>query len=254
MALKGWVAARDVAVNNAAGLPLLAWKQARVGLADVQPLAHKLAFDSVSLQGVQWHLDRDAERRDRPAARRRARPRRRAGRGVGGQRAARPRPRAPWDVRVAAIDITDSAILWNDASTRPAAALVLRRPRAARQDAAMARDRAGRLHAGGQRRHARRVGRLRRGARSRSRAARARRTRRSRSRCPDLSLQALAPYIAQGLMPRVDGRLAAKASLTWSGKADAPALQDRGRRGDAGRAARAAGRRRAGRELGSPRR
>ncbi|MBW8756697.1 MAG: DUF748 domain-containing protein, partial [Burkholderiales bacterium] len=60
MTLKGWVAARDVAASSVGGQPLLTWKQVRVGLADVQPLAHKLAFDSVRLDGVQWFLDRDA--------------------------------------------------------------------------------------------------------------------------------------------------------------------------------------------------
>ena len=40
-----------------------------------------------------------------------------------------------------------------------------------------------------------------------------------------LPLQALAPYVAQAVVPRVDGRVDARGSLTWSAKADAPALR-----------------------------
>ncbi len=223
MALKGWVSARDLVVDNAAGLPLFAWKNARVGLADVQPLAHKLAFDSVRLDGVEWHLDRDASGSIDPLR-------------VGVQAtphaapaaavASAPEagPAAPWDVRVAAIAIADSRILWNDASTRPAAALVFdgltldaktvqwpaTGPAAFRLAANVATPEASAASA---------PARLAFDGRASRQDADVAIT------LSDLSLQALAPYIAQRVIPRLDGRLAAKASLSWSDNPDAPLLK-----------------------------
>ena len=223
MALKGWVAAKDLAVDNAAGLPLLAWKQARVVLADVQPLAHKLAFDSVSLAGVQWHLDRDASGAIDPL-RAGAQTAPHAAAAASAASAPEAPPAPAWDVRVAAIAIADSRILWNDASTQPAAALVfdgltlqakkLQWPAAAPAAFTLAANVA--APAASAASASARI--VFEGTASQQDAQVA-------ITLSDLSLQALAPYIAQSLIPRVDGRLAAKASLTWSGKADAPALR-----------------------------
>jgi len=224
MALKGWVSARDLAVNNAAGLPLLAWKNARVGLADVQPFAHRLAFDSVRLDGVEWHLDRDAGGAIDPL---------RAGvqatahaptAAASAPSAPAAAAAAPWDVRVAAIAIADSRIVWNDASTRPAAALVFdglrldaqtvqwpaTRPAAFTLAANVATPAAPAASASA---------RLALEGHASQQDAEVAIT------LSELSLQALAPYVAQRVIPSVDGRLAAKASLTWSGKPDAPALK-----------------------------
>ncbi|MFL6695620.1 MAG: DUF748 domain-containing protein, partial [Vitreoscilla sp.] len=223
MALKGWIAARDVAVNNAAGLPLLAWKQARVGLGDAQPLAHKLAFDSLSLQGVQWHLDRDASGAIDPL---------RAGAQAASHALAAASaasspdvaPALPWEVRVAAIEITESALTWHDASTRPAATIVFdgltlnakklqwpaTAPTAFTLEARVATAAASAASAGA---------RLAFEGSASAQEAQVAMT------LSGLPMEALAPYIAQSLVPRVDGRLAAKASLTWSGKTDAPVLR-----------------------------
>ena len=230
MALKGWMSARDLAVTNATGLPLLSWKNARVGLADVQPLAHRLAFDSVRLDGVEWRLDRDANGAIDPL-RAGVQPAAQASTAASAASAPETAPAAPWDVRVAAIAIADSRIVWNDASTKPAAALVfdgltlnakavqwpatapaaftlaanVGAPAAsAALPAASAASASARLAFDG---HA-----------SQQDAQVA-------ITLSDLSLQALAPYIAQSVIPRVDGRLAAKASLTWSARPDAPALK-----------------------------
>jgi len=224
MALSGWIAARDAAVDNAAGRPLLAWKQARFVLADAQPLAHKLAFDGVSLQGVQWHLDRDASgaidplRGGAPAA-----PHAPAASAAASGPEAAPAP--PWDVRIAAIDISDSAILWNDASTRPAAALVfdglalhakkLQWP----ANAPTAFTLAANVGAPGAAAAASSAARLAFEGSASAQDAQVAIT------LADLPLQPLAPYIAQSVIPKVDGRLAAKGSLTWSDKAGAPVLR-----------------------------
>ena len=230
IALKGWVAARDLALNNTAGLPLLAWKQVRVGLADVQPLAHKLAFDSVRLDGVQWHLDRDASGAI-DALRVGVQPAAHAAAPASAASAADTAPAAPWEVRIAAIDIVDSQILWNDASVKPAAALrfdgltlnakKLQWPGTAPTAFTLAANIAAQAASGAMP--------------AASAASGAARIAFDGNASPqdaqvaitlsDLSLQTLAPYIAQSVIPRVDGRLAAKASVTWSGKAASPALK-----------------------------
>ena len=229
VALKGWVSARDAALNNAAGAPLLAWKQVRVGLADVQPLARKLAFDAIRLDGVQWHLDRDADGsvdvlRGGPA------PVAQAAAPASAASAPADAPAAPWQVRVGALEIADSQILWNDASTKPAAALrldglalkaqALQWPASAPAAFTLAANVAAQAASG---------------AAPPASAPAAAHIAFEGSASPqqaqvditltDLSLQTLAPYIAQSLVPRVDGRLGAKASLAWSNKADAPALK-----------------------------
>jgi uncharacterized protein involved in outer membrane biogenesis len=231
VALKGWVSARDVALNNAAGAPLLAWKRLRVGLADVQPLAHKLAFETLRLDGAQWHLDRDADgdidvlrTGPTPPVRASASAATAAASAASAPEAARA---VPWDVRVAAIEIADGQILWTDASTKPAAALrfdgltltarKLRWPGTTPTAFTLAGN----------------VGTQ--GANAAAPAASAARLAFEGNASTqdaqvaitlkDLSLQTLAPYIAQSVIPRIDGRLGARASVTWSGKADAPALK-----------------------------
>jgi uncharacterized protein involved in outer membrane biogenesis len=229
LALTGWVSARDLALNNAAGLPLLAWKQVRVGLADVQPLARKLAFDSVRLDGVQWHLDRDAGGAIDAL---------RAGAPTTAQASAAPAsaasapdaaPAAPWDVRIAVVDIVDSQILWNDASVKPAAALrfdgltlnakKLRWPGTTPAPFTLAANVATQAASGALPAASGAAARLAFDGSAGPQDAQVAIT------LTGLSLQTLAPYIAQNVIPRVDGRLAAKASLTWSGKPDAPALK-----------------------------
>jgi len=219
MVLKGWIAARDVAVDSAAGRPLLAWKQGRVGLADAQPLAHKLALDGVSLQGVQWHLERDAGGAVQPLGEASHAPA-----PASSASASESTPAPPWQVRVAALDIVDSTLFWNDASTQPAASLVfeglalhakkLQWPATA--PAAFTLAASARTP----------------GAAASSAAARVafegsagEQDAQVAMTLSGLPLQALAPYIAQSVVPRIDGRLAAKGSFTWSGKADAPALK-----------------------------
>ena len=229
VALKGWVSARDLALNNAAGTPLLAWKQVRVGLSDVQPLAHKLAFDTLRLDGVQWHLDRDATgaidplRAGAPPA-----PSRAARTAASAASAPADTSAAPWDVRIAAIEIADSQILWNDASVKPAAALRFdgvtlnakkvqwpsTTPMAFTLAANVGAQAADPVASG-----ASAPARLAFDGSASQQEAQVAIT------LSDLSLRTLAPYLAQTLVPRIDGRLGAQAALTWSARPDAPALR-----------------------------
>ena len=230
MALKGWVSARDLVVDNAAGLPLLAWKNARVGLADVQPLAHKLAFDSVRLDGVEWHLDRDASGAIDPL-RAGVQPAAQASPAASSASAPEPAPAAPWDVRVAAIAVADSRIVWNDASTRPAAALVFDGLTLAAKSvqwpetAPVAFTLAANVGAPAASAALAAASAASASARLAFDGHASQQDAQVAITLSDLSLQALAPYIAQSVIPRVDGRLAAKASLTWSARPDAPALK-----------------------------
>ena len=230
MTLTGWIAAHDVAASSVGGQPLLRWKQVRVGLADVQPLAHKLAFDGVKLDGVQWFLDRDASGavdplREGAPPKPAAAPAKPASAASPPASAAEGSPSAPWDVRVAALDIDGSRVTWNDASTRPAATLVLddlalhAKAIAWPSTAPASFTASANVATGAPPSSAPGAARLALEGRASSNDAQVAIT------LSDLSLQALAPYLAQTLVPRVDGRLGAKASLTWSGKADAPALK-----------------------------
>ncbi len=230
IALKGWVAARDVALNNAAGLPLVAWKQVRVSLSDVQPLARKLAFADIRLDGVQWHLDRaadgtiDALRAGKPASAPAAAPASTAS-------APEAAPAPPWELRIAAIAIANSQILWNDASLKPAAALrfddltlaakTLQWPGSTPAPFTLAANVVAPAASGA----APAASAASATARLAFEGSASAQEAQVAITLSDLSLQTLAPYIAQSVVPRVDGRLAAKAAITWSAKADAPVLK-----------------------------
>ena len=60
VALSGSVGVRDLLLNDAAAAPLLSWRQVQLGLTDVQPLARRLAFSALRVEGVQLHAVRDA--------------------------------------------------------------------------------------------------------------------------------------------------------------------------------------------------
>ena len=231
LTLTGWVAAHDVAARSVGGQPLLAWKQVRVVLADVQPLAHKVALGSVKLQGVQWTLDRDASGavdplREGTSAKAAPAPAKSASAASAPASAAEAAPPQPWQVRIAALAITDSRIAWNDASTKPAASLVLdglaldakdlawpsTAPAAFTASARVATTVAAAASAPG-------TARLALQGKTGASDAQVAIT------LSDLPLQALSPYLAQALVPRIDGKLDAKASVTWSGRTDAPVLK-----------------------------
>jgi uncharacterized protein involved in outer membrane biogenesis len=220
VSLKGWVAARDLALTNVAGAPLLAWKQLRVVLGDVQPLARRLAFDSVRLEGLDAHVDRtkagaiDALRQGDTAPRASTAP-------ASAASAPAPAPASDWQVRVGAIDVVDGRVAWNDATTTPAAALLVDKltlstrqvtwPGNAATPFTLAADLG---TPGGTATPAH----LSLAGTAGVQDAKVDIT------LADLPLATLAPYLAQALVPRIDGTLAARATLDWSGSATAPRL------------------------------
>jgi len=217
VSLKGWVAARDLALTNVAGAPLLAWKQLRVVLGDVQPLARRLAFDSVRLEGLDAHVDRtkagaiDALRQGDTAPRASTAP-------ASAASAPAPAPASDWQVRVGAIDVVDGRVAWNDATTTPAAALLVDKltlstrqvtwPGNAATPFTLAADLG---TPGGTATPAH----LSLAGTAGVQDAKVDIT------LADLPLATLAPYLAQALVPRIDGTLAARATLDWSGSAAA---------------------------------
>ncbi len=228
--LQGWLEARDVAIANAAAAPLVSWRKLRLYASNLQPLARKLDFIDVRLEGAQWHLDRDAQGdidvlRTGLAARSAPAATRSAAASAPAPTSSASAPRAePWNVSVETLAIADSRILWNDASTKPAAALYfdnltldakqLQWPGTTPASFTLAANVATPAASA-----ASTPARIVFDGHASAQDAEVAIT------LSDLSLQALAPYLAQSLVPRLDGRLAAKGSVTWSGKADTPALK-----------------------------
>ena len=58
--MKGRLGANGLTFTDAAGAPLLDWQSLQLGLRDVQPLARKLAFDTLRIEGLRLQATRDA--------------------------------------------------------------------------------------------------------------------------------------------------------------------------------------------------
>ena len=215
VSLRGWAGARDLALGHVDGTPLLSWRQLRIGLRDVQPLARRLAFDTLRIEGAQLHVARDAAGRidalpaPAPAAS--------AASAAPATAAAAP----PWQISLNAIELADARVLWNDSAVQPAAALQLddvslvakqvQWPMALPTPltlAATLRTQAEKAEAAG---------------RFTAEGSASDHEAKLNFGVADLALNALAPYLAQALTPPVEGRLSAQAALDWS--ADAQRLQ-----------------------------
>ena len=239
VSLKGSAGAKNLVLTDAAGAALLDWKQLQLALRDVQPLARKLAFETLRIDGLQLHAARDAQGRINLLGLA----------GTKGEAAVSPAPvsapastpasaasgaagktdAAAWQASLAAVELTDARVLWNDAAVQPAAALqfdglklsarqigwpVIRpialtlsgalRPQAAASSAAALAPALAEFSAEGP---------------VTDREAKL------KLDLKGLSLAAFAPYLAQSLQPGIEGQLAAQAELDWSGAADAPRLK-----------------------------
>lgn len=227
MQLKGSVGAKDLALTDAAGAPLLGWQRLQLALRDVQPLARRLAFDTLRIDGLQLHATRDAAGKinllqlaqsaadAKPAA---APP---AASGASAAAAAAAPP--AWQVSVDALDLADARVLWTDAAVKPVATLQLdglglsakqvRWPVTQPIPVVLK----GALHTqatGGPAL----AGFTAEGPVTDHDAKLA-------LKLASVSLAPFAPYLAQTLVPGVEGQLAAQAQLDWSAATDAPRLQ-----------------------------
>ncbi len=216
--LRGSVAARDLVLNDAAGAALLSWQQLRLGLRDVQPLARRLGFDTLQLKGLQLHAARDAAGRinlltlagDKPAP---------------ASAAAAASAAAPaWQASLAALELDDARVLWNDAAVKPAAALQLDAVNLRVKQIQwpvkerMALSLAATLRVQGDA-AAPALGSISAEGPVTDREAQL------KLKLDALALEAFAPYLSASVVPRVEGRLSAQATLDWAGATDAPRLK-----------------------------
>jgi len=216
--LRGKVGLRNVEASDPAGAPLLAWKRLDVALRDSQPLKRALSFGTIELDAPTLHVTRDASGNlnlaqvsgPSPVAPP-------AAEGAGSQSSAPAVvPVSPWKVQVEALHISGWQVLWTDSGLTPAAALALKDidlkagpvdyPFAT--DAAMPLSLMATLAAAGA--DAPAQGRFSvEGRVSDTRAL-------LDLRLDGLTLDALAPYLAESLQPKVSGVVTASAQLTWA--------------------------------------
>ncbi len=226
--LKGTAGARDLVVTDAAGAPLVAWKQLQLGLRDVQPLARKLAFDTLRIEGAQLAVSRDSKGElnllrlatadGEPVAKPKA-----AASAASAPIVRQVEAAKPWQISLAAIELADARVMWNDASVKPAAAIQLDGIAITAKQvqwpvtAAMPLSFAATLR--DQREGAPAAGALSVEGSATDQAAKL------DIQLAGLSLDALAPYLAQALVPQLTGHVSAKVQVDWSGAADAPRMK-----------------------------
>lgn len=222
LVLQGRAGARGLALADAAGAPLLAWRTLELGLRDVQPVARTLAFDRLRIEGLVLDVVRAADgglnlaRLGGPAA---AAP---AGAAPAGSAASAPAngAAAPWALALDGLELVDARVRWHDATTRPAAALQLDGIALQAQKIAWPLREAVPLRLAATLRAqgdgAAPAGQVAVDGTATDRSAAL------ALRAEALSLPALAPYLAQLLVPALHGHVSAQAQLDWSGDPQAP--------------------------------
>jgi hypothetical protein len=229
LSLKGSVGAKNLAVTDARGQPLVDWQGLQLSLRDVQPLARKLAFDTLRVNGLQVHAARDASgainllqlaAANGPAPAVAASAPQAAS---GASAAATSSAPSPWQVTLESLVLDDSRVLWNDAAVKPAATLQIdglklgakqvqwpiTKPIAVSLSGALHTQTAGTPAL----------------AEFSAEGPVTDRDAKLALKVSALSLGALSPYLAQTLVPTVEGQLGTQAQLDWSRAAEAPRLQ-----------------------------
>ena len=228
--LTGTLGARNLALTDPGGAPLLDWQRLQLALRDVQPLARKLAFDRLRIDGLQLHARRDQGGRInllqwvQPKADATPEVRIAATAPASGASAAVPPVPAPaWQLSLDALDLADARVRWTDSAVMPVASLQLDGLSLAATQLRWPLTQAipvrvkGALHtqaAGGPAL-----------AEFSAEGPVTDHDAKLAVTLTSVSLAPFAPYLAQTLVPGVDGQLAAQAQLDWSGAADAPRLQ-----------------------------
>ena len=227
MSLKGSVGAKGLALNDTAGQPLVAWQRLQLGLRDVQPLARKLGFGALRIEGLQLHASRDAlgQINLMKLASSDAQATSAAAPASAAASAAKPPANAApaWQVDLESFELADGRVLWNDAAVKPATALQIDALNVGAKQVQwpilrpIAVTLTGAIHT--QQPGAPALTEFVAEGLVTDHDAKLNLTLKS------LSLGAFAPYLAQALVPTVEGQLAAQAQLDWSGAADAPRLR-----------------------------
>ena len=230
--LRGTAGAKNLTLIDAAGAPLLDWQRMQLVLRDVQPLARRLGFDSLRIDGLQLHAVRDAKghinlldlaapKGDTTVA-------------TTSVPAASPASGAAaksdadgWHVSLGSLELVDTRVLWNDAAVQPAATLQLDGLNVAAKRIEwpitnpIALSVSGALHpqAPNAAASAPALAEFTVAGPVTDREARL------KVAFKGLALGAFAPYLAQTLLPSADGQLAVQAELDWAGGVDAPRLK-----------------------------
>ena len=201
--IEGSTRAGDIAIADAHGAPLLAWRRLDVEWRDVRPLARQLHLGKVVLDGARLHLARDAQGRINLAALAPADP---------GKPPATAAAASSWRAGVDTLTLAAAAVQWDDATTAPAASLRLDALALTARNLHWPVDAPIPVTLGAELRAsdgAPGAGRLEVEGQATDREAQL------SLRLAGLALPALAPYVAQQLAPRLEGRLDAKARLAW---------------------------------------
>ena len=224
VAMKGRFGVNGLALTDTAGTPLLDWQDLQLGLRDVQPLARKLAFDALRIDGLRLQATRDAAGRVNllqlaavPAeAQVAAAP-------ASAASAARATAAPAWQASLDALELVDARVTWNDAAVKPAAALQLEGLSVSAKQLQWPLTKPVPIVVEGALR-AQTANTPLLGTFSAEGPVTARDAK-LEVKLGSVSLAGFAPYLAQTLVPSVSGQLAAQAQLDWSGAADAPRVQ-----------------------------
>ena len=228
VSLQGTAEARDVALTDTAGQPLVDWQRLQIVLRGAQPLARKVAIESLRIEGARLHASRDAAGQVnlfRLAAATGPKPDA-AARPASTPSAAVPDPPSEneaWQVSLDAFDLDAARVVWNDASVTPAAAFLLDGVTLTARQLQWPRVQPAPLTLNGT-------------VRDPSDPAAALATFSIEGPVTDrsaklnvaltkVSLAGFAPYVARFVVPAVEGQADITSQLDWSGAADAPRLQ-----------------------------
>jgi uncharacterized protein involved in outer membrane biogenesis len=272
VAVKGSVGAKNLALTDAGGQPLVAWQGLKLGLRDVQPLARKAAFEGLRIDGLQLTAVRNAAGQinllslaagDAPppvaaeAASAASQPQAAASRASGvASNSASTTPPA-WQISLDAFDLADARVLWNDATVKPDAALMVDGLGITAKQIQWPIGKPIQVALKGALRSQALVGQpaVSEPAAARPATPKSASPKPASKQAPPapaadspiaefsaegpvtdreakldlkvtaLSLGAFSPYLAQTLVPTVDGQVGAQAQLDWSGDAAAPRLR-----------------------------
>ncbi len=204
-ALSGLRVAERAAASGQEDRGLLSWDRLEVGLNRVEPLAHQVDLASVTLQSPRLTLLRDAQGRlhlERIAEALTASQPSAAG------AAAEPAPEAataPWRIAVERLLLEGGVLQWADASVRPAAELSLDELRVQAQGLRWPTDAPVPFEASA------RLGQTPLSLTGSATATEAQ----AHLTLGELPLQAFAPYLADVLVPELDGRLSGEVHAEW---------------------------------------